>query len=535
MTSSSMLRVAVRNRGGSLLLILAVVLLMGLGLAITAQSTHSNGLHKEAVTTLAGEHALRLCERALADTLDELARMCSDPGHAHFSELRTRILEGGPHIDLTDLLPAPAGEPELEWQRRGQDETSSLGSGEILEFSAGVDGLTEFDDSRGPNGQLPADEGVGRLIVECASRVDLGGITCVRRLRHTHELRFGPIGPPHPFDQVGFYIGDLERLTRASEVNATRKKIHDKTDEARQVLDDLKKGGLSPEVESDLRSIHAGLTSDIRKASVPLPEEAAAVTALWKAGVIRLEELDLAKTLDSDRTGIEAGLARLKSEVGQVRSDGGRSVLTRVTGLIKTMNRAQMRLWSYQRHMRVWKRGDETYRQAIGTYEDRLSADHYRQRVMVDLTPESGVFRDWIQGRRALTGIVRLRSPGPVRLGGELRGNVVLVIDAPELVLEGLDARPAGDNLTIVCDRTQITVSGQVHVRLIVGEGATFEARPDCRVVGSLHLARGVRIQGLGGEVHGRPLFRIPGEPGTPETYMVAFSPHPVRQEADRE
>ena len=158
----------------------------------------------------------------------------------------------------------------------------------------------------------------------------------------------------------------------------------------------------------------------------------------------------------------------------------------------------------------------------------------------LELSPASELFTDWRAGRRSLSGVFRVRSAAPLKLSGALSGRAVLVVEAPEIVLENIGAPDTEhDLITVVTAGGQVRVRGEVHAALIAEGKAEVEMEPGCRMQGSLLLAEGAaRLSGQlapdWNTAAGKTIGEALNAPGR-GVYAVGISPAPLWRKGERQ
>jgi len=484
-------------QGGFTGFLIVLTLLAVAGVMLVSQSVMTRGLHHQAVATLAGANALATVQWALRDAFAQVCRAASDPNDRSFAGLRRQLVQSKtPTTDLSSLLSIDPKRSALQWTRERSSAKRPIGEMTLESVRCTVEQLVPVPDTlTGSTDRGSPDEKTGLVRFQSRAAVRLAGRTVRRELSEYREIKVVLAGPPRPFDGVGLYLRDLQKVTDPVKANLLRDKILAALDQTKSELSSLKKA-LLPDVQKEMESIYNGLPKDSnRERMVPrLPEGPAVLVGLSFRGSLDFSALDLAARLQDDFALLSSVRVPFQQAVRAAENDGGRQLLKETIELIKAFNRALMRLWIYQREFRLVARDGLEFAKRIGPYEERLTPVWFVDRTLADLDPSGPLYSDWLAGRRALSGVFRVRSSGPMTLSGCLFGRAVLVVDTPELTLKDLDLpRDQEDLLTIVCCKGTVKLSGTVRVQLIVSGEARVEPSEGSQLTGSL-LFSGERL-----------------------------------------
>lgn len=471
-------------RRGVATLALVLVLLGAAGIALMARRALAGSWQGQVALLAAGEHADAALRATFAQVAARLQSAAGDPADPAYRPLRARVLSAGQRpVEVTDLAQIGAPRPALFLRAAPGAPERPLGQLADLAWVARLERVEPLATGLG-------DERVGWLRLWGRADVVSGGHHVTRERTEWRELKLVLAGPPRPFDQVGLYVEELERVTDLARARSLRAQVLDELATFRTRLARARAVATGDALARLVALLESFPEPGAAEARVPLlPGGACAITA--SARRVDLSCLDLARHLASDLERVRAARARLEAA-------GVPGLEEAAYAEAAALNHALLRLWSFSRELRPWDRSQSAFAQVIEPCRPRLAPAWFEERLTAELRPDGALFRDWSAGTRALHGAFRVRSERPLSLSGPRAGRAVLVVDAPALDLRDLGPDADGQLLTIVAARGDVHVSGTVRACLLLSGDATLRVDADAVLEGTLALGAGARLVAAG-------------------------------------
>lgn len=520
-----------RRAFGSLLAVLGLLGLLGvMALSRHDSSRQASGtVHRARLASLARLQA----RSAIQQTLQHLAGAVNDPEAPLYRHLRELL---GTRWERLDLSPRVAAFEPLgiapTWGLRGNPRGGQA-------RAAARDLEAVLHSPREPPGGGERDEWAALLTLGATGVVEDARLAVRQRVEESYELRLVRIGVPRPFDQVSF-LAPLEAVTDVARANRLREEFLAMQPrlvrELRTGLERQVDPAAAPRLEAILRGM---VPADAQAARTPaLPQDPAWVTGFHHTRRAFLRELDLARVLEDRR-----GVAAAREAAVRAEATGSAGQVEAVYQLVDATSQGLMACWGYQVAARLHPRQAGA---GLEPYLARLAPESLAARATFTATAEHPRIRAWLAGTARLEGVLDLRSsPRPLRLSGELQGQVMVLVGPAGVHLEDLNLAAAArrDRLVVASCGGPITLRGAVRAQLLAlpasaaAPSTTARVRldPSARLQGTLLAPFATRSSlELDGQVLADPSLRAPLPPrqalDRPDGggYLVVLSPEPL-------
>ncbi len=496
------------SRGGGILLVLAFVLLVLLGIALFSQSRRSGWLTHEASALIAGARtrdlALSVVEEAMARLRPQLNRDAS----------AARRIFLGPVAGEEDIPPR-----DLTAQVRLESAATLLGLSAFRGYSIDEFGVTLLDRRQV---DVEPDFYVGTLMIRATVSSKGGfGRKVTRRAEVVYPFTEALVSVPRPFAFHGIFLADMSYLTDTTKVNAIRGKLLDYLHELREIVAELKEDAPST-VKGEYESFGSTLytpDSESRVPTFPSRNERAAFYGLGNGATMRLDLLDLAGYLEGVQDRVENMLPHLQDLYARVKGssneDVHREYVEAARKFWKEVDDGLWTIWAYCVTCKIVYE-DDPYFKTIERNRWKLTSAYFNRRVQQWVVPQAGrdVNEAWAEYMRIhpiLGGNIRIvNKDGPLVLKGEIRGRCRLIVGPGGVTLEDFNKRDDPDDLvTVVCLGGPVTIRGEVHCALVLGEDASggeasgpssLTMEDDSRLVGMLvacELPASLELKGI--------------------------------------
>lgn len=451
------------------------------------------GLSRRALSSVQQNHLAALARiqgrSAVEELLSQVSLDANEPATPLFELLRQNLDRPWTQLDLKPLLRPPEILIRPSWGRRSEDERESPITGSLVDWLAVLRSPRRSVDPRG------TEEWVAVLTLTAMAEMQSPQGAVRRLVSASYEVRCLLTGPPRPFDQVPLYLGSLEPVVDPRRANGQRRQVLREHEELRQELLDLASRDAAGVGARLGQLAEAMLEPDpLAARTLALPETGGVLIGPYHVdGPFPLASQDLVARLEEQAPEREAQRERLRQALAA--GDGPalkQAALDRIGGL----NLALDAIWRFQWHNTLLTPEHPRFAEELALPLQRLRPEYFLDRVHLRAPPEHPLITRWLAGHARVNGVLDMRGPGAVRLAGQPRGRVSLLVGGGGAVrLEDLRAGDGGDlddRLTLVSLGADVEVLGEVEASVLMlpapGQG------PES--VGHFHLALGATLLG---------------------------------------
>ena len=539
-----------RRRGLGALVVLACIALGVLAIVGIQQGFFASHLSLQAARVTGGSAATALADSAVNESLWRFESGANDPSSPLFERLRREVL--APHLgalDLTDILGVE--------QARRLTSRPEYRSCSLERCEAQVVYQRQFED-------LPFERfGLVRFRARVASR-PVFGPSLVRDVEVARSFKVVLATVPRPFDQCALFVGEAGSVTDLPALNRKRQRYLEQADETVRWLEEAQTWAPPELAPRYARALSAAGTPDSRRAAVPVADEdpKGLLFGNWPDDLsFSLQDLDPIARLERDEAAFSPDFARLRESRAALQATTGdvaaHEAYLRVSDrALRNLTELLARFWVHKENFRTVGTSDPLHARVAARLK-YLRLEHWRRLaffVLRESAAEGGINAQFAKLRerlQPLNGVVLVEnSSEPLRLSGQFRGKLVVVVTQGGVVLDGVNQNAREqDLLSVVSLGGPVTLSGEMHATVAMacpaeGAGAAslppLVVRPDTRLHGGLVLEKMPARSELAGRLYRDSRFDSgttgpgPKQKPRPSLYVVGVGPVPVYRRVER-